>query len=287
MRRERRVAVAADREQERAFCRGGGRCRLVLDGGEERARPRVIPPALEREGALAHGRQELVDREGTHPWIGQTQPLEPGRSQDERIDLAAPPLAQARVDVAPQRHDLEVAPPGEQLGTPANARGADARAERQPGEPTRAVAEQHVVGTRPRRDRAHHETEREAGGQVLHGMHTRVDRAGEQRFLDLLHEEPLHPAGPECALGPCVPARTDEDHLDPEPRVGGLERGSHPIGLCAGEGARARTEAKPGGVHAATPPRRRRRRRHPDGRAGGPPRCRRAPPDRPGGDEAS
>src|SRR5262249_52360400 len=88
-----------------------------------RARPHVVHAALERKRPLAHGREELVDRKGPRSRIGQAQPLESGRRQDDRVDLAAAPLAEPCIDVAAQRHDLEVAPPGEQLGPPGGARG--------------------------------------------------------------------------------------------------------------------------------------------------------------------
>src|SRR5262249_53506614 len=143
---ERRVAVAADRDEEAPFCRDSGRRGAVLERREQRPRAGVVGPALEGEGPLPHRRNELVGWEWRCVWQRKSQSREARGSENDRVHVALAPLPEPRVDVAPQLPDLEVGPAREELGAPANARRPDASAGGQRGEAPEATRDQDVVG---------------------------------------------------------------------------------------------------------------------------------------------
>ena len=106
----------------------GGEGVRVMHARDRRPHPLVVRARLERQRSLP-GRGDEVERLRR---ALQPQPLQPGGGEDDRVDLARVELAQARVDVAAQLHDLEVGPHGEQLRAPAQRGGADPRARGQP-----------------------------------------------------------------------------------------------------------------------------------------------------------
>src|SRR5262249_3686044 len=97
-------------------------------------RRRVALPRLEGEDALADGRDQLQTL-GDGLFVAEPDQARGG--EHDGVVLPGGELAEARVDVAAQRRDAEIAPLRAQLGDAPNRRGADVRArgqgrERQP-----------------------------------------------------------------------------------------------------------------------------------------------------------
>ena len=82
---------------------------------------------------------------------------------------------------------------------------------------------------------------RQLGGHVLEAVHAHVHLAGEQRLLDLLHEERLAAEVGERDLGEAVPGGPDHHDLDLGPA--GAQRRRHRFALHQREAAAPRAEA--------------------------------------------
>ena len=110
------------------------------------------------------------------------------------------------------------------------------RVDRRPFRADEGVA--HVLARQDRRDR-------QAVGQrrrhVLHGMHGEIDRAVEQRLLDLLGEQPLAARFAQRPVLDAVAGRFDDDDLESMPRHGHARRRD----AAARHAAWARASAEP------------------------------------------
>ena len=141
-----RLAVGAQRAHERPL----GQQRAL--GVRRRARRRRAAP---RRARVVSARQPWPGA-GTSSSIGAPsaaapEAREPGRGEHDRVGVAGGELAQARVDVAAQLHDLEVGPQRAQLRGAAQRRGPDARALGQRGEAGGAAERVARVGARGHR----------------------------------------------------------------------------------------------------------------------------------------
>ena len=144
---------------------------LVADGG------------LERETALAGGRGELFESEPEGDRIGAAEPHEAGGGEHDRVEVACLDPCQPGVDVAPQLGHLEIRPQGEQLRTPAQARGPDPRALGEVVEPARAADERVAWILAP--GNAHQrQPVRQLARKILCRMDADRHLAGENRPLD-------------------------------------------------------------------------------------------------------
>ena len=185
--------------------------------------------------------------------IEPAEPLQPGTREDGRDELAAVELGEARPDIAAQRHDGEVGPRVEKLRLAPHRGGADDGALRQIGDAARALRDQRVARVLARQAARDREAGRQQRRHVLQRMDGEVDRAGEQRLLDLLGEEPLAALVGERARRGTVAAGADRHDL--ERALGGERgmRGGEPrLGLCGlrerqGTAAAAETQ---NGCHA-------------------------------------
>ena len=150
----------------------------IGDGGEQRTRRGVVGARLERERALPDRRQEVVGARAARP-PGSRGRGGRGRRRRARCASTSPPrqLAEPRVDVAAQEHDLEVGAARQQLRAAADARGADARAGRERPRGRRARAADQHVARRPRASgtAATASPGAELRRDVLHRVHRAVD----------------------------------------------------------------------------------------------------------------
>ena len=115
-------ALGADRDARRLMVRA----------------PRQLPRSAHRRRASrcrsrpAPGPAESGRDRGTAVIaLARPEPVEPGDGQQRRIGHAVAQLAQPRIDIAAERHDLEVRPVPQHLRRPADRRGAEPRALRQ------------------------------------------------------------------------------------------------------------------------------------------------------------
>ena len=110
-----------------------GRVRII-DRRQHLPRVRVAGPRLDADRALPHSRKKLIDAEHRGRGLGQAQALQSGERQERRVSHAFFELAQPRLDIAAQRHDLQIRPVHQHLGTAAQGRGADPAPRREGGE---------------------------------------------------------------------------------------------------------------------------------------------------------
>jgi hypothetical protein len=112
---------------------------------------------------------------------------EAGGGQHDGVQVVLE-ATEAGVDVAADRHDLEVGTPGEQLGDAPRRAGADLRALRQGLEGQAVTGAERVAGVGPARDRPDVQTRVGGGRQVLEGVHQHVALVGEQRLAQRARE---------------------------------------------------------------------------------------------------
>ena len=136
--------------------------------------------------------RKFVDVEHRGRRVGEAEPLQSGERQQGRVDLAGVELAQPRLDIAAQRHDVEIRPQPLHHRLPPQRGGADDGAVRQLARGSSALRLMKASRTSSRgRHAGEHQPVRQHGRHVLGRMHREIDRAGEQRLLDLLGEQAL------------------------------------------------------------------------------------------------
>src|SRR5262249_15838619 len=119
------------------------------------------------------------------------EPLQAGERAHDGVDLAGGKLAQARLHVAAQGNDREIAaqPLDERLA--AQRRGAYGRASRQIAERLRLGADEDVARVLAWEHGRDHKPRRQDGRHVFRRMYREVDGGGEEGLLDLLGEQAL------------------------------------------------------------------------------------------------
>ena len=191
----------------------------------------------------------------------ETQPVETGRREHDRVEPALAALPQARVDVPAQRLDRELRLEREELRAAAHRRRADP----------------HPGRERRRRRRGRRGDPRAARKAATASPSTSVEvmsfaewtatsmRPAEQRLLDLLHEDPALADLAERLRAVAVAGGRDRDEGDIELGIGGAERVGGELRLRQREPTPAAAEPKNHGRRArrgaAPRPRRGRRRR--------------------------
>ena len=120
------MAIAAERGEEGAL--GADRLvgRPMIDRGEQVTKIAPFGQYLDADRALRRRRQQIERRA-----FGDAEPVQPGRGEQGRVDLAAGDLGEPGLDVAADRDRPQVRPPREQLRGPPRRGGADDRALRQ------------------------------------------------------------------------------------------------------------------------------------------------------------
>jgi hypothetical protein len=142
---------------------------------------RVALAHLDRQGSLAWGARPRAEAEQVGHRGGAAESAETGGGQQDGVQVVLE-TTEARVDVAPDRHDLEVGTAREQLRDTARRAGADLRALRQGLEGEAVASAERVAGVGPARDRPDVQPGVGGGGQVLEGVHEHVALVGEQRL---------------------------------------------------------------------------------------------------------
>src|SRR6516162_11763716 len=161
--RDRRAAGAFEHREEGTLGRERGRSVGVVDDGEQRERALVVAARLDGDDPLPDRRQEIVDGNHRGRAVGKPEALQAGEREHDGVDLAGGKLAQARLHIAAQGNDREVAaqPLDERLA--AQRGGADARAARQLGERLGLAADEDVARVLAREHRGDHESWRQDG----------------------------------------------------------------------------------------------------------------------------
>jgi len=80
---------------------------------------------FDTDGALATGRQAVVDTDRRGDTVFESQPDQAGRCEDDRVVLAGIELGQAGIDVAAQKADFQIGTARQQLRLTTQAGGAD------------------------------------------------------------------------------------------------------------------------------------------------------------------
>jgi hypothetical protein len=212
---DRRPARAVQHGQKRTFagqCTGGVG---VVDRHQQIARAPIVGAGLDADGALPDRRQEFIDIEDRRGGIGQTQTLEPGQRQQSRVGDTLIELAQPRLDVAAQRHNVQIGTQPLHHRLPPQRRGADAGAARQLRNRVGLAADEGVARVLARQERRQHEAARQRGRHVLRRMHREVDGPRQQRLLDLFGEQPFAAGFRQRPVLDAVAAGAD--HFDRDP----------------------------------------------------------------------
>ena len=138
----------------------------------------------------------------------------PAHARKVRVRHALGELAQPRLDVAAERHDLEVGAPVQHLRLPPQRRGADDRARRAA---RRAMPYLRLMKASRTSSRCSSGAEREAGGRTV-GMSfmectaRSIAPASSASSISLV-KRPLPPASAERPVGDAVAAGLDDDDL--------------------------------------------------------------------------
>ena len=122
----------------------------VVDPGQELDGRGVIGAALDGERTLRDLRDEQIGVEPLVDPVPESDPVQPGRSRDDGVDLAD--LRQPGRHVAAEPDEVEVGSERGELGLPADGPGGHHRALRQPGKGRATERITHVGALREGRD---------------------------------------------------------------------------------------------------------------------------------------
>ena len=201
--------------------------------------------ALDAQGPLPHGGQEPRRLEPLGDVTLQAQPVQARPGEDHGVELALEGLVEPGLDVAPDGHHVEVGPQVEELGAAAERAGAHPGplGERAQGPMDRG--DQGVGHVLARGHGGQGQALGAQGRQVLEAVHGQVDRAVQERPLDLLGEQ----AGPadrgQGRVPVAVAVGLDLDQLDGQAGMAGAQAVGDPVGLPAGQAAAAGADPDP------------------------------------------
>ena len=122
---------------------------------------------------------KLRDIEHSRGGLRTAEPLQACQGQQGCVSRTLLELAQAGIDIAAQRHDLQIRaqPFGERL--PAQRRGAERRARRQRGQALGFMADKNVTRILALQAGGENKSGRKDRRHILGGMHRDIDPAGE------------------------------------------------------------------------------------------------------------
>ena len=204
----------------------------------------VARPRGERDRALAGGRQKLRRVEHRRRRVGEAEALQPGEREQRRIDRAGVELGETRLHVAAQKGDREVRPqPLDERGA-AQRGGADDRARRQVARMGGAPADPHVAHVLARQIAGERDRVRQHRRQILGRMDGEIDRAVDQRGVELLGEQALAAGLPQSPVLDRIArgANDDDRRRGTAGRMGGEQTGD---GLRLRQRERAAARADP------------------------------------------
>src|SRR5215472_1484644 len=122
------LAASAQTVQKSAFARGGGAGSGIVEKGKEFARRGVAIADFDGERSLSGGRAHDLGRDDVLDQLGFAQAVQAGRGEDNGVVFFVFELAQARVDIAAQRVNVEIGSDRPELRLAAQAGRADTRA---------------------------------------------------------------------------------------------------------------------------------------------------------------
>lgn len=189
--RDWRPAGAFKAREERALGRHAISRLRIVERRDQLRHLRVILADFDGDCALRHGGQDLVGLDRRRDAVRHAEPVKPRAGEQRRVGDAFGKLAQPRLHVAAEAHDLEIRPYTLHLRLTPEARRSDDGPLRQVRQRGVLEGNEGIAHVFARQRRADHETGWQFGLHVLHGMHGKVDLARDQRFLDLLGKEPL------------------------------------------------------------------------------------------------
>jgi hypothetical protein len=155
---------------------------------EERGQRGVGRAALDGERTLGGCGQHLQGVEQLARLVDAAQAAQPCGGDHHGVELPRGDLADAGVDVAPDRHDAQTQAERLELGDPPRRAGTDRRSCRQLAEHPAVAGDQRVARVLPRRDRGDHEPRVRCRGEVLVGVHGDVDLVRDERVAQLRDE---------------------------------------------------------------------------------------------------
>ena len=148
----------------------------------ERFRERLLARAdLHRERTLPGSGGPAVEPEVLRDGVEAPEAPESGGGEHDRIELARGDLTQARVDVAPDVHDLEVGPTSLELRNASRRTRPDAGSGRQRVHREGVARAQRITSIRALGNRRDRQARMRRRRQILEGVHHDVDVAHEQR----------------------------------------------------------------------------------------------------------
>ncbi len=180
--------------------------------------------------------------------MGEAEAGEAGERQQRAVEFPALHLAEPGVHIAAQQRHVQIRPQPAQLRLAPERGRADAGAARQVRQRAARTEDQRVPHIRTRQVSGKVQAIRQDGGDILGGMHGKVDAPFQQGLLDLLGEQPLAAGLREGAVLDAVAGGADHLQRDALRRAakGGGERIAHRMGLPEGEGGAACADGKAG-----------------------------------------
>ncbi len=168
--------------------------------------------------------------------FAQSETLQAGSGEQDRVELAFVELLQPRADVAAQRLHRQMRVARAQLGFAAQAGGADHAAGRQIGQAFVLVRDEGVARVLALADHRQLESRRQFHRHVLHRMHGQIGLSRLQRHLELLDKQALAADFGQRDIENLVAAR---GHAQNAHRAAGMQRAqaiSDMLRLPHGEG---------------------------------------------------
>lgn len=192
----------------------------VVELGERGGEVRAGCSAFDRQCSLTGSGQNGVDRQEVGHLTGPAEAAEPGRGENHRVQFTASYKSDTRIDVATDRHGLDVeavaAGVRVELRHAARRAGAYAGTGRQLLEGQPVPRHQHVTRILAPRDGSQHEALGLCGRQVLERVDGEVHLASQQRLTQRRDEHAGAADLREMLLGG-VSVRGDLDELDGAP----------------------------------------------------------------------
>ena len=176
----------------------------------------------------------------------KTQAIQPGRSQNNRVEPFAVQLLQARGHVAPQIKELQVGTTGPQLHLAPRARRADLGTLGQVHETHTRGTDEGIGGVFPFRYGTEGQATGQFRGKILQAVHREIDGAIQQRHLQLFGEDPFATDLGQGHIGHPVTLGGNNFHGHFEIGREGPQSISNMIRLCQGQIAAPRSNYNPG-----------------------------------------
>ena len=143
---------------------------------------------LNAERTLPGGREHLLRLKGAANAFCQTQAFQPGSGQHNRLVLAFVQLAQAGVDVATQRHDIQIGSQAFQQHQPTQTGGADHCTGRQRVQRRKMVGHQRIARVFASQDTGQGKAIGQVHGHIFKRVHRQVGAPFAQRHFQLFDE---------------------------------------------------------------------------------------------------